>query len=94
MSKKSNIIDIMDDLRDSVTVSEVAEACKVNRITVMRWLQRGYLHGIQPPSKGPWRINKAGFLDFLANYRPATTRKEGEEGGDQKEGAGKVQSQR
>ena len=90
MPTKPNII---DDLRDSVTVAEVAEACKVNRVTVMRWLQRGYLHGIQPPTGGPWRINKAGFLDFLGKYKPATTTKEGEDG-DQKEGAGKVQSQR
>ena len=78
MPKKTNII---DDLWESLTVSEVALACQVSRVTVNRWIGKGHLPAIRPPTGGPWRINQADFWAFMGRYKSATTTKEGEDEG-------------
>jgi excisionase family DNA binding protein len=83
----------ISDLEESLTVSDIAGICKVNRVTVTRWIHTGRLLAIRPPTGKPLRVRKEDFAVFMDGYKYTNRRKEGEDG-DQKEGAGKVQSQR
>ena len=48
-----------------LTTGEVAQYCKVNFRTVIRWIKRGHLKAYQLPGRGDNRVEVADFLRFL-----------------------------
>ena len=58
----------IDVLKDTLTVPQVAEICRVNRVTVTRWIQAGRLRAIRPPTGTPLYIRKEDFAEFWGGY--------------------------
>ncbi len=52
---------------ERTTVKAIAEYCLVSTITVRRWIKDNKLSAMKLPS-GHYRINNAGFRDFLERY--------------------------
>ncbi len=67
------------DLEDTLTVQQIAKTCKVSEVTVTRWIKRGRIVAIRPPSGRPFHIKKEDFLAFWSGYTYTSTRKEGDE---------------
>lgn len=51
-----------------LTTGEVAQYCKVNFRTVIRWIKRGHLKAYQLPGRGDNRVEVADFLRFLKQH--------------------------
>lgn len=47
------------------TTGEVAAFCGVQKMTVIRWIERGELEGYQLPGRGDRRIREKDLLDFM-----------------------------
>ncbi|MCC7261162.1 MAG: response regulator [Candidatus Latescibacteria bacterium] len=51
-----------------LTTGEIAQYCKVNFRTVIRWIKRGHLKAYQLPGRGDNRVEVSDFLRFLEQY--------------------------
>lgn len=49
-------------------ISEVAEIINVDRSTIFRWIEKGYLQSSKFPS-GTYRISKQDLQDFIKTYK-------------------------
>lgn len=47
-----------------ITTGAVAEYCGVSKVTVLRWIERGYLTAFRLPA-GHYRIHRDDFCKFL-----------------------------
>jgi len=75
--------------QDTLKISQIAQICQVHPVTVRRWIHKGYLPALQPPSGKPFRVARKDFNAFLDRY--TTREKEGAyEEEDQEEGSGAV----
>ncbi len=55
-------------MKGYLNASEVAKLLKVNRATVSRWIQKGYLKGaIRLQDNHQWRIPLTAYEDFIKN---------------------------
>ena len=50
-----------------VTTGVISQYCGVSRVTVMRWIKKGYLTAFKLPS-GHYRIHRDDFSEFLARH--------------------------
>jgi len=67
-----------EDLQEALTVTQIAKLCRVNRVTVTRWIHKGLIPAIQPPTGKPFFVRKEDFVKFFNGYRFAKPkRKEG-----------------
>ena len=48
-----------------LTVNEIATALKVERSTVIRWIESGQLRAFKPGAGRFWRIRRADFQRFI-----------------------------
>jgi len=53
--------------REYYTTGSVAELCGVSRITVLRWIEKGYLLAFRLP-EGHYRIHVSDLNRFLKEY--------------------------
>ncbi|MSR84235.1 MAG: response regulator [Candidatus Latescibacteria bacterium] len=51
-----------------LTTGEIAQYCKVNFRTVIRWIKRGHLKAYQLPGRGDNRVEVDDFLRFLHQH--------------------------
>lgn len=51
-----------------LTTGEIAQYCKVNFRTVIRWIKRGHLKAYQLPGRGDNRVEVGEFLRFLQQH--------------------------
>lgn len=51
-----------------LTTGEIAQYCKVNFRTVIRWIKRGHLKAYQLPGRGDNRVEVEDFLRFLKQH--------------------------
>jgi len=51
-----------------LTTGEIAQYCKVNFRTVIRWIKRGHLRAYQLPGRGDNRVEVGDFLRFLHQH--------------------------
>ncbi|MBI2501614.1 MAG: response regulator [Candidatus Latescibacteria bacterium] len=51
-----------------LTTGEIAQYCKVNFRTVIRWIKRGHLKAYQLPGRGDNRVEVGDFLRFLKQH--------------------------
>ena len=51
-----------------LTTGEIAQYCKVNFRTVIRWIKRGHLRAYQLPGRGDNRVEVEEFLRFLKQH--------------------------
>ena len=52
---------------EHITTGVAAEFCGVSKVTVLRWIQRGYLVAFRLP-EGHYRIRREDFADFLREH--------------------------
>ena len=52
-------------LKDIFTTTEIANICRVSRMTVNRWLKEGDLMGYKSTPKSNWRITKKDLKKFM-----------------------------
>ena len=50
-----------------LTTGVIAQYCGVSKVTVVRWIRKGYLPAFRFPS-GQYRIRRDDFGKFLAKY--------------------------
>jgi len=50
-----------------ITTGVVAEHCGVSKVTILRWISRGYLTAFRLP-EGHYRIHRDDFSEFLAKH--------------------------
>ena len=50
-----------------ITTGVAAEFCGVSKVTVLRWIQRGYLAAFRLP-EGHYRIRREDFASFLREH--------------------------
>ena len=48
-----------------LTVNEIAKDLKVERRTVIRWVESGQLHAFKPGGGRFWRVTRADFQRFI-----------------------------
>jgi len=53
--------------KEYYTTGNVAKLCGVSRITVLRWIEKGYLAAFRLP-EGHYRIHVSDFNKFLEKY--------------------------
>lgn len=51
-----------------LTTGEIAEYCRVNQLTVIRWIARGELKAFKLPGRGDNRVEVADFVEFLKKH--------------------------
>ena len=57
--------------KDIFSTTEVANICRVSRMTVNRWLKEGDLIGFKSTPKSNWRIAKKELIEFMqSNHIP------------------------
>lgn len=54
--------------KNVLTTGEIAQYCKVNFRTVIRWIKRGHLKAYQLPGRGDNRVEVDDFLRFLHQH--------------------------
>lgn len=64
----------IDDLRDAMTLAEVAEQLRVHRRTVSRLIERGELDAVHPTPGRVYVIQRS-FLDYTARKMANAQRK-------------------
>jgi excisionase family DNA binding protein len=69
----------ISDLQETLTVLQVANICQVSRVTVTRWIGRGLLRAIRPPTGGALKIRKEDFEEFVGRYKFTTTKEGADE---------------
>ena len=69
MDAKTRGAGITDDLAvrcpERITTGLAAEYCGVHKVTVLRWIQRGYLAAFRLPD-GHYRIRREDLVGFMA----------------------------
>ena len=48
-----------------LTVNEISEALKVERRTVVRWIESGFLRAFKPGDGRFWRVRRQDFQRFI-----------------------------
>ena len=51
-----------------LTTGAVAKYCGVSKVTVLRWIEKGYLSAFRLPPRGQNRIHREDFSEFLAKH--------------------------
>lgn len=67
-SDKTNFQQQMEEwCPEHITTGVAAEFCGVSKVTVLRWIQRGYLVAFRLP-EGHYRIRREDFANFLREH--------------------------
>lgn len=54
-------------LPEYITTGDVAGYCGVSKVTVLRWIKKGYLEAFRLP-EGHYRVHRDSFGEFLNRY--------------------------